>query len=1501
MKKLILLISFLLSTFWLEAQVQYAGCTGPIVGGFSYPVTLIPSGNMGARTTFTSGNLGNCSAGVCAFRIIWTGANWEIQLSTDGGSSYTFILYRNSTPSSPNPPDLTLGTWVDVSGVGCGALGQLTGDVQNSVGGSAPEIDITGNGNSITDGDLTPAIADGTDFGNIALSTSAPQTFTIDNSTGTAALAITSIVVSGAQATEFVVSGAPTSVAAGATANFTLTFTPSATGVRNATVTINNNDADEGTYDFAVRGNGLGNPEINITGNGTSIVDGDVTPSLTDETDFGPTIVGNSSPQVFVIDNSAGTSVLSITNIFVAGAQAADFVVTGVPASVAAGATANFTLTFTPSAVGLRNATVTINNNDANEGIYDFAVQGNGVTVPSVVVTEWISNPTVNDPAHEWVELFNHGTVPVDLENWRLRDADADNALISTASYILQPGEYVVLARNKASFEANWLQCSDTRVLQVAMILDNGNDEIILEDNNGILVWSIAYANDGTVGRATYYTENTYMPRVWGSQATPGISRIGNDPATGTLGYQSNNTTADPAIRTALNGDIASPFDGSPTSTSIERGNGLDFDGGNDFVAIPASSSLDVGAGNFTMESWVKHDQASAQGPILEFNDGSNTGFHLWYFPNGEVYVNPVHTGSITYNTSSLGAATQEWNHIAVVREGADLRIYINGISQPLSNPSNFTATTIFETSYDLYIGARVGGITSGLTNFWDGQVDEVRIWNSARTATEIRENMHLTLDGCATNLVAYYQMNEPAGTTILPDEANGNNGTLNGMNVNTAWVNSEVNVGNDVAGTSNSQTLAFPAMAGVNPINFTTANLSLDVIDNTNAEDYTVTYQAFIPNTIAGVVGTNVLQNPMWTVNKETSAIGPRMNFTFNYPTNTFTVLDGTKYRLYWRPMNGDGNWLLLKNYARTVTSNSITFSNIYETGQFMVVQASELDISDVRGQMYDFDGTSFIDNTANAINLPVGNAARTMEAWIKTTQTTIGNILSWGRRTNNNRNSIAVRSGSLGFIGQFNDFNGSITINDGEWHHVAITHDGTTMRLYIDGILDASSNRTLNTLDQNLRIGTISLPSIGENFIGSMDEVRIWDVARTQDQLRENMHLTLKGNESGLVSYFQFNKDDAIGTMNGIKDALGIANGTTVNMTTSNRIASEVAVAGGVSERITVNGTGLINFGIPKVAIDFSTAPNGEVVVSRLMTEKPHGWGSISGDVDNEYFVIWNYGSNQMPVVNAVTFNELSYFAPALAANDVDLYKRGSREFGATWGTVVAAAGSITTGTPSNATFTGAPLTTGFSQFAIAQNNPIQSLPIELVSFDAKRTNRQEVQLHWTTAIERNNKGFEVERLLQGETEFTKVAYVAGNGTTTKLSTYYQVDPNSFTGTSYYRLKQLDVDGSFEYSPTRAVEGMTLPTGEGMTVFPNPTQGALNFQILEPLAPQKVQITLIDAQGRVVAEQTTTISSERVVQLPHLLNNLPNNLYFLQVQTEDGTQQWSKKISLR
>ncbi len=130
----------------------------------------------------------------------------------------------------------------------------------------------------------------------------------------------------------------------------------------------------------------LYDPEINLVGNGVGIADGDITPSLADHTDFGSAVVGGSPvARTFTVENVATDPLYlpGVPRVAVSGPQAADFTVTQQPASpLPGGGSTTFQVSFSPGAAGLRTATLSITNNDADENPYDFAIQGLGIPSP---------------------------------------------------------------------------------------------------------------------------------------------------------------------------------------------------------------------------------------------------------------------------------------------------------------------------------------------------------------------------------------------------------------------------------------------------------------------------------------------------------------------------------------------------------------------------------------------------------------------------------------------------------------------------------------------------------------------------------------------------------------------------------------------------------------------------------------------------------------------------------------------------------------------------------------------------------------------------------------------------------------------------------------------------------------------------------------------------------------------------------------------------------------
>lgn len=153
--------------------------------------------------------------------------------------------------------------------------------------------------------------------------------------------------------------------------------------------------------------------EINIQGNGVSIVDGDSTPDIVDDTDFGSVnIVASTVVKTFTIQNT-GTSALLLTDVIspyinISGTNASDFIVTANPSSSIAGSSSTtFQVTFDPSATGLRTAVITIANNDSNENPYNFNIQGTGFATPNIV----LSSSNLAIPATTIVQGSNNNVI----------------------------------------------------------------------------------------------------------------------------------------------------------------------------------------------------------------------------------------------------------------------------------------------------------------------------------------------------------------------------------------------------------------------------------------------------------------------------------------------------------------------------------------------------------------------------------------------------------------------------------------------------------------------------------------------------------------------------------------------------------------------------------------------------------------------------------------------------------------------------------------------------------------------------------------------------------------------------------------------------------------------------------------------------------------------------------------------------------------------------------
>ncbi len=737
-------------------------------------------------------------------------------------------------------------------------------------------------------------------------------------------------------------------------------------------------------------------------------------------------------------------------------------------------------------------------------------------------------------------------------------------------------------------------------------------------------------------------------------------------------------------------------------------GNALDFDGSNDYVAgTGISPSLTA----FTIETWVNHN--SLNGTVQRYITLQPEMAVLRY--DGTIYgeYNSLHfyikkaSGSLYGFRADSVLVTGEWMHIAGTYDGTNLKLYVNG----LLVKSAVTTGGLYPPSGNYTFSS------SGET--FNGKMDEMRIWNYARSQAQIRENMHLSLTGMETGLLNYWQFNESTGTNVL-DVISNCNGTMNNM-TNEDWLGSTVPFG---SGVSNTQT----ETAGV--VTFTNTNLSMNYTIH-NSASITVNKINTSPNIIPTGMD-EVFDNQYWVVHRYgTGSFNGTMTLTVSEDLTADDQAHPNQIRLYSRQRNTDGNW----NVIKTATSvnealNQATFSGISECSQFLVCRNYPA-ISNLNGTALSFDGVNDYVNLGNSSSFNTGDYI-TIEAWIKP-NSLAGRSGIFSTRLNNQAGSfqleVGIGSGGTGRVavsgvGRWFAQTGDNAISTGEWVHIAYTRAGVgpgsgggIQHIYINGVSqimsdDNSFSFVSNTSDKVIGSGT----SGGQLFNGAMDEIRVWNVARTEDQIRQNMYIPLTGTETGLISYWQCN--EASGTI--LNDYVRLINGTMMNMGNDSWTTSVFPFSSGVSNS-QYEATGTVDFTGTGLSSFFTSTTWGRFTVSKLSNGPNVVPTGIDTVFNNQYWVVNRYGSGSFSANQTCTINEDIYPSEESNPGNIKLYTRSSTSSGG-W-TLLASASSVNAA-DNQVTFDSI---STVGQFILVRQNPLsvdipQNITLELEGSNPK-----------------------------------------------------------------------------------------------------------------------------------------------------------------------------------
>jgi len=175
---------------------------------------------------------------------------------------------------------------------------------------------------------------------------------------------------------------------------------------------------------------------------------------------------------------------------------------------------------------------------------------------------------------------------------------------------------------------------------------------------------------------------------------------------------------------------------------------------------------------------------------------------------------------------------------------------------------------------------------------------------------------------------------------------------------------------------------------------------------------------------------------------------------------------------------------------------------------------------------------------------------------------------------------------------------------------------------------------------------------------------------------------------------------------------------------------------------------------------------------------------------------------------------------------------------------------------------------------------------LPIELSYFGAKRINEGIVEITWQTLLEKNNKYFAIQASADG-LEWKELGVVEGRLNSSTATNYIFYD-KQFISSSYYRLKQVDRDGSFSYSAIKYVEYSSIAEAR-LLIYPNPSNGTFNLKLVGFQNKTSLKFSLLSAQGEMIFQDL--ISFDKDQSIVHFGNTekLNPGLYFCLLKAGD------------
>ena len=172
---------------------------------------------------------------------------------------------------------------------------------------------------------------------------------------------------------------------------------------------------------------------------------------------------------------------------------------------------------------------------------------------------------------------------------------------------------------------------------------------------------------------------------------------------------------------------------------------------------------------------------------------------------------------------------------------------------------------------------------------------------------------------------------------------------------------------------------------------------------------------------------------------------------------------------------------------------------------------------------------------------------------------------------------------------------------------------------------------------------------------------------------------------------------------------------------------------------------------------------------------------------------------------------------------------------------------------------------------------------LPLEFTEFGGEKVKDQNL-LHWATAREFNASHFEIERS-NDAMDFIKIGDFKSGNNNLENQIYQYWDKEPQNGINYYRLKQVDLDGTFTYTKTIAIDNQGIITNfELQKMYPNPAQNTINFVLAIPSSNSEIQLEIFDSNGKSITQNIQNYQ-KGIQNFTQNLSSFSKGLYILRI----------------